>query len=343
MKPGASTNQLGLSLKDYGGLKSTLCTGCGHDSITKHIISAFYQSDIPPHKVAKVSGIGCSSKTPTYFMNQSHGFNSLHGRMAPLATGAKLANKDLLMIGVSGDGDSASIGLGGFAHLVRRNLPIVYIVANNGVYGLTKGQFSATADVDSTIKSGEANPFPCIDLCSMAIDLGCGFVARSFSGDGRQLGPLIDAAIRHNGTAFIDIVSPCVTFANHDGSTKSFNYVKDHRVMLQELGFVQPEQEIEVDYEEGSCEEVSLADGSTLVLRKIDQTEYDVHHRENAIRRLHEARDKKEVLTGLLYLNQNYKSCVDLFNLTPKPLYQLNEGELRPSETALKEVLNEFR
>ncbi|RME14663.1 MAG: 2-oxoacid:ferredoxin oxidoreductase subunit beta, partial [Bdellovibrio sp.] len=272
------TNPLGLTRQDYMGEKSTLCTGCGHDSITAHIISALYKAGVNPFNIVKVSGIGCSSKTPTYFLSQSHGFNSIHGRMASLATGAKSVNYGLKFIGISGDGDTASIGLGGFAHLIRRNVPMVYIVENNGVYGLTKGQFSATADKNSTLKDGTPNPFPGIDLCSLALDLGCGFVARSFSGDSKQLVPLIEAALQHPGTAFIDVISPCVTFGNHEGSTKSYNYIKEHRVSLQELDFIAPFQSIHVDYEEGSSETVQLPDGSFLILKKIDSKSHDVHN-----------------------------------------------------------------
>ncbi len=338
------TNRIGLSKADYAGAKSTLCTGCGHDSVTNHIISAFYQSSINPYHVAKMSGIGCSSKTPTYFMNRSHGFNSLHGRMAPLSTGAKVAMPQLQVIGVSGDGDSASIGLGGFAHLIRRNLPMVYLVENNGVYGLTKGQFSATADPGSKHKSGEENPFETIDLCSMALDLGCSFVARSFSGDAKQLVPLISTALRHKGTAFIDIISPCVTFANHEGSTKSFHAVKAHDIHLQELGFIQPQEEILVDYPEGSTMEVVLHDGSKLVLKKIDGQDHDIHNRSGAIQKLIESRSQGQILTGLLYMKEGHKSLIETLGLSAeRPLGLLQESELRPKEGALKIAMDYFR
>ncbi|MCB0413597.1 MAG: hypothetical protein KDD50_04650, partial [Bdellovibrionales bacterium] len=231
-------NKIGLSKNDYKGAESTLCTGCGHDSVTNHLISALFQLDINPHQLIKISGIGCSSKTPTYFSNASFGFNSIHGRMAPLATGAGVANRQLKVVGISGDGDTASIGIGGFAHLIRRNIPMVYIVENNGVYGLTKGQFSATADLETKGKHGEKNVFENIDLCSLAIELGCGFVARSFSGNAKELVPLIEAAFKHNGTAFIDVISPCVTFANHDGSTKSYNSLKETLESLHTIDFV---------------------------------------------------------------------------------------------------------
>lgn len=335
-------NRLGFSKAVYDGAKSTLCTGCGHDNVTQHIISACYQSSVDPYLVAKMSGIGCSSKTPAYFLSKSHGFNGVHGRMAPLATGARLANRELIMLGVSGDGDTASIGLGSFAHLLRRNLPMVYIVENNGVYGLTKGQFSATADFGSTQKSGETNAFASIDLCTMAIDLGCSFVARSFSGDAKQLVPLLSAALRHPGTALIDIISPCITFANHDGSTKSYDAVRAHNVHLQELGFIQPQQQINVDYAEGTTQEIKLHDGSVLLLKKVDGRTHDVKNSTEALRMLHESRLKGEILTGLFFLDE---SCIPLestLKLTETPLYQLGEKELRPSAEQLKRALAEF-
>lgn len=338
----AKTNLLGLEKKDYLGAKSTLCTGCGHDSVTGHIVTALFQSGINPYKVAKLSGIGCSSKTPTYFLERSHGFNSLHGRMAPLATGAKSVHPELMTLGISGDGDTASIGMGGFAHMIRRNLPIVYIIENNGVYGLTKGQFSATADLNSELKSGEKNPFVAMDLCSLAIDLGCDFVARSFSGDAKQLVPLLDAAFRHNGTAVIDVISPCITFANHDGSTKSFNAVKEHLVQLQELGFIQPQEDIKVDYDEGTTQDVELADGSHLILKKLDSKDYDLRNRSKAIEMLHQSRDKGEILTGLFYLNKDTKSFMDVLQLPETPLTQLKEAQLKPSQAQLNEMMAEF-
>jgi 2-oxoglutarate ferredoxin oxidoreductase subunit beta len=337
-----STNSIGREKKDYMGAKSTLCTGCGHDSVTNHLISALFQSGVNPFKVAKMSGIGCSSKTPTYFLEKSHGFNSIHGRMAPVATGAKVVNPELITLGISGDGDTASIGFGGFAHMIRRNLPIVYIIENNGVYGLTKGQFSATADQNSTQKSGEQNPFTSIDICSLAIDLGCDFVARSFSGDAKQLIPIIDAALRHNGTAVIDVVSPCITFANHEGSTKSFNAVKAHNVQLQELGFIQPQEEIKVDYAEGTTQVVELSDGSRLLLTKIDSRNFDLRNRAQSIEALHRARAKCEILTGLFYFNPASKSLIDILHMSQTPLVSLNEKDLKPTQSALDEMMAEF-
>ncbi len=339
--PQPTTNKLGLTKTDYVGSKSTLCTGCGHDSITGHIITAFYQSSIDPLKVAKLSGIGCSSKTPAYFLNRSHGFNSLHGRMAPMATGVHLANSQQLLIGVSGDGDTASIGLGSFAHMLRRNIPVIYICENNGVYGLTKGQFSATSEAGSKAKSGAVNPFHNIDLCSLAIEMGCEFVARSFSGDARQLVPLINLAIRHKGTAFIDVISPCITFANHEGSSRSFDAVKTHNVHLQELGFVQPQEEIKVDYAEGATQVVDLPDGSHFMLRKLISADHDVTKRDSALSRLHESKERGEFLTGLFYWNKDSKPLSERLDLVEKPLAQLGE-ETRPPQTALDEIMSRF-
>ncbi len=338
----AKTNQLGLSRNDYQGGKSTLCTGCGHDSISNHIISAAYQIGLNPYEVIKMSGIGCSSKTPAYFLGRAHGFNSMHGRMAPVATGAKIANPRLTALGVSGDGDSASIGLGGFAHLVRRNLPITYIIANNGVYGLTKGQFSATSEKGATLKGGLKNPFNEIDLCSLALDLGCGFVARSFSGDGKQLVPLLAAAFKHQGTAVIDVISPCITFNNHDASSKSYNAIKEHNVVLQELGLISPVEEKVVDYDQGTTTTVDLPDGSTLVLRKLAH-DHDVRDRLGAQRLIHEAKAKGEILTGLFYIDENQDTILTNLNLSATPLAQLSEEQMRPHREVLPTILAEFR
>lgn len=334
-------NRIGLGKADYLGSKSTLCVGCGHDSITNHIITAFYQSSVDPYDVAKLSGIGCSSKTPAYFLGRSHGFNSIHGRMAPVATGVHLANPRQTLIGVSGDGDTASIGLGSFAHMLRRNVPMIYIVENNGVYGLTKGQFSATAEQGSVAKSGYANPFEGIDLCALAIEMGCSFVARSFSGDPKQLVPLIDLAIRHKGTAMIDVISPCITFANHEGSSRSFDAVKAHNVHLQELGFIQPQQEIKVDYAEGDRQTVELVDGSKLILRKLLSSEHDFTRRDLAMARLHEAKAKGEFLTGLFYWNREAKPLNEVLELPDTPLCKMAE-ETRPPKEALEEMLSRF-
>jgi 2-oxoglutarate ferredoxin oxidoreductase subunit beta len=337
----ADTNRLGLSKTDYVGSKSTLCVGCGHDSITNHIITSFFQSSVNPYHVAKLSGIGCSSKTPAYFLNRSHGFNSIHGRMAPVATGVHLAHAGQTLIGVSGDGDTASIGLGSFAHMLRRNVPMLYIVENNGVYGLTKGQFSATADSGSRAKSGSVNTYQSIDLCALAVELGCTFVARSFSGDAKQLVPLLNSALRHRGTAFIDVISPCVTFANHEGSTRSFEAVRTLNVHLQELGFIQPQQEIKVNYEEGAAQEVKMHDGSVLTLRKLVSADHDIRRADLALARLHEAKSKGEFLTGLFYWNEESKTLAESLDLVETPLRDLTEST-RPSRAALSEILARF-
>lgn len=335
-----SVNELGFDRNSYLGAKSTLCSGCGHDSITNHIVSSLFQSAINPYEVAKVSGIGCSSKTPTYFLSKSAGFNSLHGRMAPVATGAKIANRNLKMIGVSGDGDSASIGLGGFCHLLRRNLPMVYIVENNGVYGLTKGQFSATADTGSARKTGELNAFSSIDLCALAIEMGCGFVARSFSGDSKQLVALLRAAFAFPGTAFIDVISPCVTFANHEGSTKSYDKVKERKLQLQQLGYVEAKEEITVDYETSTV--IDMHDGSKLVLTKIDDKHHDVSNDMKALEVLHNARKHHQFVTGLFYYNKDRKNLVEHQELVAKPLTSLAEAEIKPSAADLNKILDRF-
>ena len=335
-----ATNELGFERKSYAGSKSTLCSGCGHDSITNNLISALYKSSVNPYEVAKVSGIGCSSKTPTYFLNKSAGFNSLHGRMAPLATGAKMANQKLKIIGISGDGDSASIGLGGFCHLLRRNLPMVYIVENNGVYGLTKGQFSATADKGSVRKSGKTNTHSSIDLCTLAIEMGCGFVARSFSGDAKQLVPLLRAAMEFEGTAFIDIVSPCVTFANNEGSTKSYDAVKERKFQLQSMGFIEAKEEISVDYQDSII--IELHDGSKIALSKVDDREHDVSDERAARQVLLDARDQQKLITGLFYFNEDKQNLVAEQRLVDSPLCSLNEKSLRPSESDLSKILDSF-
>ena len=335
-----ATNEMGLDRKSYTGSKSTLCSGCGHDSITNHLVSALFKSSINPYEVAKVSGIGCSSKTPTYFLDKSAGFNSLHGRMAPLATGAKMANKKLKVIGVSGDGDTASIGMGGFCHLLRRNLPMVYIVENNGVYGLTKGQFSATADEGSSKKGGELNTFASIDLCSLAIEMGCGFVARSFSGDAKQLVPLIRAALEYEGTAFIDVISPCVTFANHAGSTKSYDALKERKYQLQSMGFIEAKEEISVDYEGSTI--VELHDGSKLALTKVDEHSHDVTNVQEAQKVLFEAKRDLKFVTGLFYYNKQAENLVQQQKVIDTPLCELQTEQLRPSSEQLTQILDKY-
>src|SRR6266576_1002976 len=295
--PPPKTNRIGLAVMDYRGGKTTLCAGCGHNAISERIIDAMYEKGVKPERVAKLSGIGCSSKSPAYFMGRSHSFNAVHGRMPSVATGAMLANRNLLALGVSGDGDTASIGVGQFVHLMRRNLPIIYIIEDNGVYGLTKGQFSATADLGSKLKTGVVNDLPPIDTCALAIELGATFVGRSFSGDKRQLSTMLKAAIAHKGTVMLDVVSPCVTFNDHEGSTKSYKYVKDHEESLQEMSFVPHFEDIAVDYDAGSTLDVTMHDGSHLRLRKLEGN-YDPTSRLNALTRLTEAHERGEVLTG---------------------------------------------
>jgi 2-oxoglutarate ferredoxin oxidoreductase subunit beta len=335
---GGNTNRIGLTRADYDGAKTTLCPGCGHNAITGGIIQAAYEAGLEPHRVAKLSGIGCSSKTPAYFLGHSHGFNAVHGRMPSIATGVAVANRQLLLIGVSGDGDTASIGLGQFCHMVRRNVPAVYIVENNGVYGLTKGQFSATADVGSTAKGGKANTLMPIDLCALAIELGCGFVARSFSGDQKQLRPLLKAAFAHRGTAVIDVISPCVTFADHEGSTKSYAAVKEHDSPLHDIEYVPFFEDIHVDYEPGTTREVKMPDGSHIVLKKLAH-DYDPTDAERAFALLREARKDLKLLTGLLYVDPASAGFDEELRLVDEPLATLPLERVRPSRAALEEVM----
>lgn len=338
----AKENLVGLEKAEYRGGKSTLCVGCGHDSITNHIVSAYFQANVNPYDIAKLSGIGCSSKTPAYFMNKSHGFNSLHGRLAPLATGVHCANRDLKLIGISGDGDTASIGMSGFVHLIRRNVPMVYLCYNNGVYGLTKGQFSATSEEDAVLKDGTQNSFQNIDLCSMAIELGCDFVARSFSGDAKQLVPLIQAAIHHEGTAFIDVISPCITFNNHEGSTKSFVSVKDHKINLQELGIIESQEEISVDYSEGEVIEVEMHDGTHIVLKKIDSRAHDVKDRQAAMKVVHDGKKDNKLVTGLLFLNEDSKPTSERIKLSKTPMSKLAKEDLVPDKEKFDALMLEY-
>ena len=335
-------NRLGLTPSDYKGKPSTLCKGCGHDAISSQLIRAFFESDVRPHQVAKLSGIGCSSKTPAYFLNHSHGFNAVHGRMPSVATGAVLANRQLVAVGVSGDGDTASIGIGQFVHLVRRNLPLIYIVENNGVYGLTKGQFSATADENAALRSGEVNRLPNIDLCGMAIELGATYVARSFAGDPKQLVALLRGALAHNGTAVLDILSPCVTFNNHAGSTKSYTWGKDNEEPIHILDFVPAMDQIEVEYEEGTDQEVQLHDGSWVRLRKLERG-YDPTDRRAAQELVLEANEKNLFLTGLLYLDTSKRTFLDSLELCDEPLALLSEDQLRPPPEVLDEVVASYR
>ncbi len=338
----ARVNRLGLELSFYKGEKSTLCAGCGHNAISERIIQAFYEMGVDPYQVIKLSGIGCSSKSPAYFLSYSHGFNAVHGRMPSIATGALLANRSLIGIGVSGDGDTASIGMGQFVHLMRRNLPMIYIVEDNGVYGLTKGQFSATADIGSKLKTGIVNEFPPIDLCALAIELGATFVARSFSGDRKQLSAILKAAIAHKGLSMIDIISPCVTFNDHEGSTKSYAYIKEHDEYLDEVQFVPYFEDISVDYEPGTTVEVTMHDGSHLLLSKLPE-DYSPFDRKKALERLAESHHNGEVLTGLFYVNPEEKNLFDIMHMHDTPLVQLPEEKLRPSKEVLDEIMDDLK
>ena len=336
------TNRLGLPKASYEGGKSTLCLGCGHDVITRQIVTAFYEMGIEPHRVAKFSGIGCSSKTPAYFLNRAWGFNGVHGRMPSLATGALVANRSLVGIGVSGDGDTASIGIGQFVHLVRRNLPLVYIVENNGVYGLTKGQFSATADIGSKLKKGEVNDLVPIDLCSLAIELGGTFVARAFSGSMKQLETILEAAIAHRGTAVIDVVSPCVTFNDHEGSTRSYKYSKEHEAPIHDIGFVPAFEDTVAEIPEGEVRDVTFPDGSVVRFHGLGR-DYDPTDRDAALRTIHESHRKGEILTGIFYLAPEKLPLTDVLGLTDEPIVSLKEDVLRPPKEALDEILESYR
>ena len=335
-------NRIGLELSVYRGGKSTLCAGCGHNAITERIIEAFFQMGINPTQVVKISGIGCSSKAPAYFLGASHGFNAVHGRMPSVATGAILGNRTLLAIGVSGDGDTASIGIGQFVHLMRRNFPLIYIIEDNGCYGLTKGQFSATADIGARLKTGVVNELPPIDTCALAIELGASFVARSFSGDKKQLLDIFKAAISHRGTAMIDVISPCVTFNDHEGSTKSYNYMKQHDEPLQEIDFIPFFENIEVNYDPGETQDVQLHDGSHLRLRKLDYT-HDVTARAKALQAIEEARARNEVPTGIFYCNPQIRDFIELLNMVEEPLATLPQERVRPPQDALEEIMGALR
>lgn len=342
--PPKKVNRIGLELKEYRGLKTTLCAGCGHNSISERIIECCFEMGIDPQRVIKLSGIGCSSKSPAYFLNSSHGFNAVHGRMPSVATGALLANHKLIALGVTGDGDTASIGIGQFVHLMRRNLPIIYVIEDNGCYGLTKGQFSATADLGSKLKTGVANDLPPIDTCALAIELGATFVARSFSGDKKQLQSVIKAAMAHDGTSMIDVISPCVTFNDHAGSTKSYEYVRDNRNDLNAVDFVPFFEEIQLDdeIEPGEVREVKLHDGSTLMLKKIEE-DYDPTDMMAAVKTLHDHAQKGEVLTGVFYANTNKDNFLELLNLQDAPLWQVSDTDGgRPSESVLSEIMEEL-
>ncbi len=334
-------NRLGLKATDYHGGKSTLCAGCGHDAVSNQIVRAFYEMSVKPEHVAKFSGIGCSSKTPAYFLSRSHGLNAVHGRMPAVATGAVLANHQLVGIGVSGDGDTASIGLGQFMHMVRRNIPLIYIIENNGVYGLTKGQFSATADEGSKLKTGVINDLPPMDLCALAVELECGFVARGFAGDPKQMINILKAAIAHNGLSVIDVISPCTTFNNHQGSTKSYQYAKENDELLHQIGFVQSYEQIEVDYAAGEMKEVTMHDGSRILLKKLEE-DYDPSSAIQALQRLHRANDEGHMLTGLVYLRPEKKSFIDLLQLVDEPLCSLPIERTRPGREVLDKIMQDL-
>src|SRR6478672_7734884 len=340
--PALPKNDLGYTVDYYEGSLSTLCAGCGHDSINAAIVEACWEMNIEPHKVAKLSGIGCSSKSPAYFLTNSHGFNSVHGRMPSVATGANLANRDLIYFGVSGDGDTASIGMGQFVHVIRRNLNMVYLVMNNGCYGLTKGQDSATADLGSKNKSGSINPFESIDLASLAIELGASFVAQSFSGDKEQLVPLLKAAMNHPGFAFINVISPCVTFNNNVGSTKSYDYVREHIEATATMDFVPMMREITATYEAGDVQDIVMHDGSEIHLRKL-QKDWDPLDRSSAIMANDRSRKKGEVLTGLLYVEPETLDLHRIINSSDSPLNKLQQAELCPGSAALEKLNQSLR
>jgi 2-oxoglutarate ferredoxin oxidoreductase subunit beta len=340
--PAPKTNRIGLTVLDYKGGKTTLCAGCGHNAISERILDAMYEMGVQPERLAKLSGIGCSSKTPAYFMSRAHSFNAVHGRMPSVATGAVLANQDLIALGISGDGDTASIGIGQFVHLMRRNLPVIYIIEDNGVYGLTKGQFSATADLGSKLKTGVINDLPPIDTCALAIQMGATFVGRSFSGDKRQLHAMLKAAIAHRGTVMLDVVSPCVTFNDHEGSTKSYKFMKDHDEPIQDINFIPAFEEIDVDYDPGTTVEVTMHDGSRLRLRKIEE-DFNPTDKVRAITRLNEAKEKNEVLTGVFYVNTQAPTFLELLNMTEHPLATLSADVVRPGREVLETVMEELR
>ena len=340
--PPKKVNRIGLEVLNYKGSKTTLCAGCGHNSISERIVECFYELGVEPWTVAKFSGIGCSSKSPAYFLGLSHGFNGVHGRMPAIATGALLANRTLLGVGVTGDGDTASIGIGQFIHMVRRNMPLIYVIENNGVYGLTKGQFSATADLGSTLKTGTVNDLPPFDCCALALRWGATFVARSFSGDKKQLQAILKTAIAHQGLSVIDVISPCVTFNDHQGSTKSYSYMKDHESVLHELDFVPHFEDISVDIPEGEVRDVEMHDGSHLRIRKLHR-EYDPTNRTAAAVLLEESEAKGEVLTGVLYVNTSKPTFLEQVNMVNEPLGTLPQSKTRPSREVLDQVMEELR
>ncbi len=338
-----NVNLIGLERNDYKGGNSTLCQGCGHNSISNQIIAVCFELSINPQQVIKLSGIGCSSKSPAYFLNRSHGFNSLHGRMPALATGATTANRDLIAVGVSGDGDTGSIGLGQFKHMVRRNVPIVYIVENNGVYGLTKGQFSATADMGQELKYAGVNELPPIDICLEALAADASFVARSFAGDSKQVRELLKAAFSHHGVAILDIISPCVTFNNHEDSTKSYTYGKTNEEPLQDITFIPEFEEIQIEeHEPGTVQTVQMHDGSHLMLKKLDPTKHDPTNKLAAFKLIEEARLQQQFITGLIYVDENRKTVAEVSHLVDTPLAQLPPEKLRPSRDVLAKMMEQL-
>jgi 2-oxoglutarate ferredoxin oxidoreductase subunit beta len=331
-------NRIGLEAITYKGSKTTLCAGCGHNAISERIIDAMFEMGVEPERVMKMSGIGCSSKSPAYFMSRSHSFNSVHGRMPSVSTGAIMANRQMRMLGVSGDGDTASIGIGQFVHLMRRNINMIYIIEDNGVYGLTKGQFSATADIGSKLKTGVINDLPAIDTCALAIQLGATFVGRSFSGDKKQLLAMLKAAIAHKGTVMLDVISPCVTFNDHEGSTKSYKFMQENDEPINDIGFVASFDDIAVDYDSGQVYEVELHDGSSLRLRKLHE-DYDPTNKANAVKTLMEAEENNEVLTGVFYINTEKPSFAELLHMVDEPLATLPESVTRPPKAALDALM----
>jgi len=340
--PPKKLNRIGLEMASYKGAKTTLCAGCGHNAISERIIECFYELGVQPWSVAKFSGIGCSSKSPAYFLGLSHGFNGVHGRMPSVATGAMLANRKLIGIGATGDGDTASIGLGQFMHLLRRNLPFIYIIEDNGVYGLTKGQFSATADLGSKLKTGVINDLPPFDCCALALQCGATFVARSFSGDKRQFQAILKTAIAHNGLSVIDVISPCTTFNDHEGSTKSYSYIKEHDELLNELDFVPFYEDISVEIAEGEVQEVEMHDGSKLRIKKLGR-DYDPTNKFDALKAIDEAAKKGEVLTGVFYVDTNKPNFMELLELEDAPLATLPESKVRPPREVLELAMEELR
>ena len=340
--PMKKVNRIDLEKVEYRGTKTTLCAGCGHNAITERIIDSFFEMGVDPSQVIKLSGIGCSSKSPAYFLANSHGFNAVHGRMPSVATGAVVANRKMIAIGVTGDGDTGAIGVGQFVHLMRRNLPMLYIIEDNGCYGLTKGQFSPTADIGSKLKTGVVNDLRPLDTCALAIELGASFVGRSFSGDTKQLKPMLKAALAHRGTAMIDVLSPCVTFNDHVGSTKSYAYAKEHDQHLGEVGFVPFFENIAVDYDAGTTTTVTLHDGSKLYLTKVAE-DYDPTDRVRALSLLHETDERGELATGVLYVDPEKVDFIDLLGIVDEPLAHLPESRTRPSKAVLDELMETFR